>query len=237
MFKGLKTAGVLKASLEGTTPKADNVLESTAEPSAPEAPKEPPMRFGAIKIPLDTEPYPSVINISEIPNATNTNDYIVFINGGIRGSSCFYAELITLLDTLTEESTVVTYINSPGGSLYTGSMIASAMKNSKAKVITIARGVVASAAALIWSYGQERQVEDSSIILFHMSSHFDWGNSEAIRINADNTVRYVKEIAIDPMVEQGILTDQEAEDIIDRRRDVLIDAFEMRKRLEALNEE
>ena len=68
--------------------------------------------------------------------------------------------------------------------------------------------------------------------MFHMSSHFDWGNSQAIKINAENTVRYVKEIAIDPLVEQGILTSEDAAYIIDQRRDLWLPSDVLKKRLE-----
>ena len=61
------------------------------------------------------------------------------------------------------------------------------------------------------------------------------GNSRAIQIQAENTVRYVKEIAIDPLVEQGILTPEEAETIIDRRRDLWLDSVTLSVRLEKLH--
>ena len=156
----------------------------------------------------------------------------MLIHGGIRGDCNYYAEAVTLLNTLTSQSNVTVRIGSNGGSLYAGAIIANAVKTSKAKVTTIACGVVASAAALIWSYGQTRLVEDGSVLLFHMSSHCDWGNSEGIRITAENTVHYVKVVAVDPLVEQGILTIDEAEALIDKRQDVLIDSNTMRERLE-----
>lgn len=225
-----------------TTVKLQSVMEdvqqnpSNCQPQC-NPPQPPPMRFGAVKIPLEPDPDQSQIKIIEYSNSFNTNDYQIFINGLIRGSATYYAEFLTLLNTLTNTSSVYIYISSPGGSLYTGAMIANAIKNSEAEIATIACGIVASAAALIWSYGDIRQVMDNAVVLFHMSSHGDWGNSEAIKIRAENVVRYVKEICIDPMVEQGILTLDEAETIIDKRRDVLINAEMMKPRLEKFHDQ
>lgn len=231
LFEGIKK---LKVSAR---PALENLVtaDATTAGDQPAAPKQPPMRFGAVKILLEPDPWDSVIMIAEVPNAANTNDYHVFINGPIRGSGAYYAEFMTLLETLDESSTVVVRIASPGGSLYTGSMIASGLSKTRAKTVAIACGVVASAAAFIWSHAKVREVKDNAVIMFHMSSHGDYGNSEKIKITAENIVRYVKETCIDPMVEQGIVTADESETMIDRRRDVLIDATTMRSRLEKFN--
>lgn len=233
MFEAIKTLK-LKPGLENLENQT-TTLEDVPEKS--QVPAPPPVRFGATKIELTPDPNESEIKILEIPNKLNTNDYVVFIYGPINGAAKYYAELVMLLETLTESSHVTIYIASPGGSLYTGAMISSAIKTSHAMVTLIACGVVASAAALIWSHGKIRQVKDNAVILFHMSSHVDWGNSVKIKIDAENTVRYVKEICIDPMVEQGLLTLEEAETIINKRRDVLIDATTMALRLEKLNDQ
>lgn len=224
-------------ALESITLAAD---ETTAHTNATVEPLQqpqlqPPSRFGATRIILPPDAENSAIQIIEQQNDTNTNDYVVFISSCIRSEGVYYAELITLLRTLTSTSKVNIYIGSPGGSLYTGAMIANAIKICKANVTTIAIGVVASAAALIWSYGHRRHVANGAVIMFHMSSHGDLGNSRSIEIKAANIVRYVKEIAIDPLVEQGVLTPDEAETIIDRRHDLWLDAATINSRLEKFN--
>ena len=196
---------------------------------------EPPTRFGATRIVIKPDPQTPVIQIYETRNSTNHNDYVVYISQCILNEGNYYAELITLLKTLTSASKVVVYIGSPGGSLYSGAMIASAIRNCKAEVTTVAIGVVASAAALIWSYGKRRIAMPGSMLMFHMSSHGDYGNSAEIKIRAENTVRYVKEIAIDPLVAQGLLTAEEAEIIIDRRRDLYLDSDTINARLEIID--
>lgn len=210
---------------------------SDPSPSLPQPtvqPSAPPTRFGAIRITLPPDPAKSVISIFERPNDTNTHDYVVYITQYLRAEGTYYAELLTLLNTAPPSARIEIYIGSPGGSLHTGAMIASAIQTSKATVTTVSMGVVASASALIWSYGHNRIAAPGSVLMFHMSSHGDWDNSKAIAIRAENTVRYVKEVAIDPLVEQGVLTAEEAETIVDRRRDLWLDAETVNARLEAV---
>ena len=201
----------------------------------PQVPVQPPVRFGSTRIILPPDPNNSVITIIEQQNDSNTNDYLVFISSCILSESIYYSELITLLRTLPSSSKVCIHISSPGGSLNTGAMIANAIKSSKATVYTHAIGIVASAAALVWSYGKIRSIADGSVIMFHMSSHGDVGNSRGIQVRAENIVRYVKEVAIDPLVEEGLLTPDEAEIIIDKRRDLWLDSAVINLRLEHIN--
>ena len=218
----------------------DHLRNFVPSPSTPEVsptppPQTPPSRFGATRILLAQDPDRPVISIREHKNDSNYNDYVVYITQFIRSEGTYYAELLTLLRTLTEASAVTIFISSPGGSLHTGAMIASAIRMSSAKITTVALGVVASSAALIWSHGHNRHVIDGAVVMFHMSSHGDWGNSQEVALQAANTVRYVKEVAIDPLVYQGLLTPEEAETIIDRRQDLWLDSTELNARLERMS--
>lgn len=227
MFAGLES---LSSSSETTASEPTATTTITVD-----VPKPPPTRFGATRILLPKDPNTSVITILEQQNDQKTNDYIVYISSGIRCENVYYAELLTLLRTLTSDSKVDIYISSPGGSLHTGAAIANAVKTSRASVTTIAVGIVASAAALIWSYGHNRVATEGSVVMFHMSSHGDYDNSKAIQVRAANTVRYVKEVAVDPLVEEGLLTPDEAETIIDKRRDLWLDSTTLNARLEAIH--
>lgn len=220
------------------TPALENGEIPETRPSAQSptaAPPPPPTRFGATQIVLEIDPSQPVICIHETTNMDGYHDYTVFINREICGDGNYYAEFITLLKSLTAKSNVTIYIGSPGGSLNAGAMIANAIRRCAAPVTTVAIGIVASAAALIWSYGHIRKVSNGSGIMFHMSSHHDYGNSEAIRIQAENTVRYVKEVCIDPLVMEHLLTAAEAEIIIDQRRDFWLDSDTLNARLEKIH--
>jgi len=194
-----------------------------------------PLRFGAARIPMSQDPSRPTITILEHTTNTNHNDYTIFISGVIRHDASYHAELLMLLHTLTPASKVTIFISSPGGSLHVGAMIASAIQTSTAEITTTAIGVVASAAALIWSYGKIRTVAEGAILMFHMSSHGDCNNSKEIKITAENTVRYVKEVALDPLVEQGFLTAEEVESIVDKRRNLWLDSATVNARLEVIS--
>ena len=204
------------------------------EPSATtvvvtDTPAQPPMRFGAVRIDMKSDPDRPEVTIEEV----QSNDYVVYISREILGGSYYYAELITLLRTLPAGAKVTIYISSPGGVVHSGAMIAAAIQASKATVTTVAIGVVASAASLIWSYGHHRRAADGAVLMFHMSSHFDIGNSVAIKRHAEMIIRYIKLVAVDPLVEQGLLTPDEAESIVERRRNVWLDSETVNARLEA----
>ena len=220
-------------SLKGFAPST--VPETQTTVVVPSTPAAPPTRFGAVRYRLAPDPESPVITISERKNENNHNDYVVHINKFISFGSTYYAELLTLLRTIKKPTQVHIFISSPGGSLGTGAMIASAIKNCEAEVTTIAIGVIASAAALIWSYGHRKVAIDGSVVMFHMSSHGDYGNSTEVAITAMNAVRYVKEVAIDPLVAEGLLTAEEAETIIDRRQDLWLDSTQINERLERIS--
>ncbi len=215
------------------TPGLEDVVAGVDVTVVPTQPPLPPTRFGAIRIPMEPEPDCSAIKIVECPQpAAGEPDYMVYINREIRGAVGYYADLLLLLATVSSDKQIDIYIGSQGGNLYCGGMIANAVKTCKAKTTTIASGMCASAAALIWAYGQTKKVQTGAVIMVHMSSHADWGNSEKIRGRAEFTVRYVKEVCIDPMLNAGLLTADEAECITDQRRDVWISSATMQARLE-----
>lgn len=238
MFNGL--TGITPQLNTGITPQPNApapltlLAPDTATPTSPAEAPLAPLRFGSARIPMNRDPENPRIVITEIPTAANFNDYTVYISQAISCEGCYYAELITLLRTLTAASKVMILISSPGGSLHTGAMIASAIKASKAEVTTSAIGMVASAAALIWSYGHIRKAAVGSVLMFHMSSHGDYGNSKMIKMTAENTVKYVKAVAIDPLVKEGLLTAEEAETIVDKRRNLWLDYKTINARLESL---
>lgn len=195
-------------------------------------PPLPPTRFGALRVVIDPDPNRPQITITASVRDTGVCDYCVFVHREILSTPSYYAELIVLLRTVSAASTVTIYISSPGGSLLGGAQIAAAIQACRAPVTTVVVGIAASAAALVWSYGARRQMAPGSVLMFHMSSHMGWGNSEEIRLTAEYIVRYVKVTCVDLLLRDGLLTLDEAETIIDKRRDLWLDATTMMARLE-----
>ena len=73
---------------------------------------------------------------------------------------------LMLLDSLSHDP-IYLYINSPGGSVDDGFALIDVMKTIKSPVITVAQGVVASMAALIFIAGKKRHFHRHSVLMFH----------------------------------------------------------------------
>lgn len=61
-------------------------------------------------------------------------------------------------------------IDSPGGSVFDGAAIVTAVQNSKTPVNTVCISGCMSMAAIIFSYGKERYMVDRSVLMFHEAS-------------------------------------------------------------------
>lgn len=220
--------------LGSTALLADSADTTTCEPTpgnqVTQVPKPPPIKYGMIPIDLpvveENKPY-----VMEFEGQDGSKNYDIYMLCDIGYCDGFATDIINILNHAKSDSTVRFFINSPGGSLEAGAQVCAAMSRTEAETVTIACGMVASAAALIWSYGKKKLVEPGSYIMFHMSSHGDCGNSEDIRSSAENLVEYVKYIALDPVLAMGLLTDPEASDLIEKRMDIYLDSAEITKRL------
>lgn len=64
-------------------------------------------------------------------------------------------------------------INSPGGSVFDGFAMYNALKTSKAKIVTTAMGVAASAASVVFMAGDERIIPEDAYLMIHAP----WGGA------------------------------------------------------------
>lgn len=147
-----------------------------------------------------------------------------------------YIDLLECLATMKENDTIIITIDSPGGYIHTGVVICTHIKACKGTVITRAVGLCASAGSLIWSAGDICEVESTALMMWHMSSHGDMGNSIAIRNEAIIQVNFVKNILLQASMEKGHITQEEIDRICsDPNATVYISAIEMQKRIDAHN--
>ena len=144
-----------------------------------------------------------------------------------------YLELFEVMDSAKENDQIRFVINSPGGDVYTAQQIVGRMHDCKAQVITVASGLVASAATFVWCAGKQKEVGRWGRFMFHSSLHGDWGKSLAIQENATETVNYMKNILTEEM-KTGILLGQEVAKILRDKADVEIPGSVMRSRLAKL---
>jgi len=65
---------------------------------------------------------------------------------------------------------IVILIDSPGGSVFSGEKIVSAIESVNSEVYTVCNGLCASMAAIIHQYGTKRFATDRSVLMFHDAS-------------------------------------------------------------------
>ena len=142
-----------------------------------------------------------------------------------------FVEVIDCLENATENDDVYLFIESPGGYVSTGAVIASVIEASLSNVYTVAVGEVASAASLIWSSGKHCIVKLMAMLMYHMSSHCDSGNSELIRKRAADLVRYVEESLLSTTLSKGHITKEEVREISETATNKWIDGEVIEARL------
>lgn len=99
-------------------------------------------------------------------------------------SSYKLSQLIqNLPDTVTN---INVHINSYGGEVAEGLAIYNSLKNFKAKITTIVDGFACSAASIIFMAGNERIMNESSLLMIHNALMMTSGNSDQLRKDADD---------------------------------------------------
>lgn len=109
-----------------------------------------------------------------------------------KNRTIFLQEIITyeterLADEILEmgdsKEPIVILIDSPGGSVFSGEKIVSAIESVKSEVYTVCVGMCASMAAIIHQYGTKRLATDRSVLMFHDAAGMVGGRvSEMISI-------------------------------------------------------
>jgi ATP-dependent protease ClpP protease subunit len=164
-------------------------------------------------------------------NSTGNLIITAYITGCIE-ENVKYLTLLEILEHMDTGDEAYIFIDSPGGMVSTGAVIASAIDSCKGKVTGIARGFCASAASLIWSACHVNVASPLAVFLYHMSSHVDIGNSEDIRERATILVEYVKNTLLKVALDKGHITQEEYMTILKSKEDVIIPAPVMIERLQ-----
>lgn len=164
----------------------------------------------------------------------NENDGIIYtakLNGCIEDVAD-YLDLLECLSSMKKEDEIIISIDSPGGYIHTGVIICTQILMCKGKVITKAVGLCASAGSLIWSAGHECLVEPTAVLMWHMSSHADSGNSLYIKKEADLQIKFVEKVLLEASYKKGHITKEDIKNICETPNEAIyITADEMQERL------
>lgn len=101
------------------------------------------------------------------------------------------ASMVTVLEAIAPEKPITVYVNSPGGSADSGFAIYDLLRFCSCPIITVANGVVASSAVLIYLAGDDdkRYSLPSSRFLLHQPSTATRGQAADIEITAREIVK------------------------------------------------
>ena len=95
-----------------------------------------------------------------------------------------YLEFIQVLDMATSDDVIDVMLDTPGGCVFTTQVLLEHMNSCKAKVTSVANGLVASAGTFLWFFSKNKKVNDWATFMFHSSSHVDMGKSLSIQETA-----------------------------------------------------
>lgn len=121
--------------------------------------------------------------MSESNNTQKLNGYIeqpinrihhFYVSGEIQQPEN-YTEWFQIIRSATAMDVIYIHINSEGGDAFTMIQLMRVLSESEAKVITSAEGFCASAATMLFLCGDQCEVSDHSVFMFHTFSSFSFG--------------------------------------------------------------
>ena len=117
-------------------------------------------------------------------------------------------------------SKINVYINSYGGEVAEGLAIYNALKRHKAKVVTYCDGFAASIASVIFMAGDERIMNDSSLLMIHNAWSYGMGNAEELRKQADDLDK-ITQASVTAYAAHSTLSEEEIKDLMDKETWIL----------------
>jgi ATP-dependent Clp protease protease subunit len=157
---------------------------------------------------------------------TNGNEADIYIFGDITSwewldsdvSSYTLSKELNELDTKVE--TINVHINSYGGEVAEGLAIYNMLRNHKAKVRTYCDGFACSIASVIFMAGDERIMNNSSLLMIHNAWMYTAGNAAQLRKDADD-LDVITQASIEAYKSCVNITEDELKEILDAETWVL----------------
>lgn len=106
------------------------------------------------------------------------------------------------------------YINSYGGEVAEGLAIYNALKRHKARVVTVCDGFACSIASVIFMAGDERIMNESSLLLIHNAWSYASGDANQLRKEADD-LDTINQAAITAYMAHTTISEEEVKVLMD----------------------
>lgn len=118
------------------------------------------------------------------------------------------------LDEMTDVSQINVYINSYGGEVAEGLAIYNALKRHKAKIRTVCDGFACSIASVIFMAGDERVMNDASLLMIHNAWTQASGNANELRKQADDLEK-ITQASVEAYKAHSSLSEEEIKALMD----------------------
>jgi ATP-dependent Clp protease protease subunit len=111
--------------------------------------------------------------------------------------------------------TITVYINSYGGEVSESIAIHNSLKSHKAGIVTVCAGFACSAASIVFMAGDERIMNNASLLMIHNAWMYAAGNADDLRKSADDLDK-INAVAMSVYKAAGVtLTDDELTKMLD----------------------
>ena len=124
------------------------------------------------------------------------------------------------IDGLKDVSQINVFINSYGGIVSEGLAIYNALKRHPAKVVTYCDGFACSIASVIFMAGDERIMNDSSLMMIHNAWTYAEGNAEELRKMAEDLDK-ITQASINAYKAHSTLSEEEIKNLMDNETWIL----------------
>jgi len=106
------------------------------------------------------------------------------------------------------------HINSYGGAVSEGLAIYNTLKNHKAKIRTYCDGFACSAASVVFMAGDERYMNDASLLMIHNAWMYTAGTPAQLRKDADDLEK-ITQASIESYVGRANITEEKVKELMD----------------------
>ena len=130
------------------------------------------------------------------------------------------ANLSKQLEALGDVEQIDVYINSYGGEVAEGLAIYNAIRRHKAKVTTYCDGFACSIASVIFMAGDERIMNESSLLMIHNAWTMVVGNSAELRKQADDLEK-ITQASVEAYKSHSSLSEEEIKKLMDNETWIL----------------
>ncbi len=124
------------------------------------------------------------------------------------------ANLSKQLEALTDVDEINVYINSYGGEVAEGIAIYNALRRHKAKIRTICDGFACSIASVIFMAGDERVMNEASMLMIHNAWTCAAGNAAQLRKQAEDLEK-ITQLSVEAYKANSSLTEDEIKAFMD----------------------